>query len=114
MDSSWVQRLQEMDNVIARFLRNPEKDVPTGIVYFVRAGETDLVKVGYSADLSTRMRTLQTANGEELTLEHVHESNDVRTDELGFHRELGAQHIRGEWFRLPCGFDFGALARRAL
>jgi hypothetical protein len=49
----------------------PSKEAtPTqGVVYFIRAGDTDQVKVGYTEDLSTRLSTLQTANALFLVVE---------------------------------------------
>ena len=107
LDSVWLQRME----AVARELHSEPRHTPPAEVYFIRAGATDLVKVGCSANVAQRLSSLQTANGEELKLEYSFMSSRAREHELAFHRHLAHAHVRGEWFRLPSGYDFAALVK---
>ena len=107
LDSVWLQRME----AVARELHSEPRHTPPAEVYFIRAGATDLVKVGCSANVAQRLSSLQTANGEELKLEYSFMSTRAREHELAFHRHLAHAHVRGEWFRLPSGYDFAALVK---
>jgi hypothetical protein len=86
-----------------------------GYVYVVRQGSTDNYKIGYAADLKTRLSQLQTASADPLTvhLRLLCDNPDVMETRLhkAFHKKL----IRGEWFKLSakdldlirdvCGFS---------
>jgi len=69
-------------------------------VYFVRAGQTDLVKVGFAWDPDRRLRTLQSANAERLHI--IEKVPGSRAVERRFHKALTrlGLHVRGEWFRI--------------
>jgi hypothetical protein len=84
-------------------------------VYCVRMGTTDLVKVGYSADVPRRIRTFQTANPLELSLEFVLSTTHYRRVERQVHDHLKAcgQHIRGEWFSLASPVDYMSIMQAA-
>jgi hypothetical protein len=95
----------------------PSKEAtPTqGVVYFIRAGDTDQVKVGYTEDLPTRLSTLQTANALSLAVECQFLTSEFVAMEKTLHRCLDQEdrHIRGEWFQIPTGYAYHALIRDA-
>jgi hypothetical protein len=72
-------------------------------VYFIREVGTVYVKVGHSADVDARMRSLQTGSSAQLQLELAVESPKQTDVELErqLHTVLQQQHHRGEWFDLP-------------
>lgn len=83
-------------------------------VYFVRAGDPDAkgyapVKIGFTTDVGQRMRQLQTASPEPLTLLDV--VVGTQAIEAFFHRELAPRRIRGEWFKLRSDDVSEAVAR---
>lgn len=70
-----------------------------GWVYFIRSGETGLVKIGWTAgDAEKRLKDLQTGNGESLRL--LMQTPGTQRDEKALHRRYAEYHVRGEWFRL--------------
>lgn len=68
------------------------------LVYFLHAEGTDLVKIGWTADLDRRFDTLQTGCPHVLRLLGVHIG--PREVERVYHRDLAAYRQRGEWFFL--------------
>ncbi len=81
-------------------------------VYFARSGPTDAVKIGVSHQVGARVKALQTGNDRDLNVEFVTEENALALDlEQALHRHLSSRHIRGEWYSLPRGTDFGAYVR---
>lgn len=67
------------------------------MVYFIQAGDA-AVKIGITVDSERRLRMLQTANHEELTL--LCETQGGKRLEEHYHFKFRKHHIRGEWFRL--------------
>lgn len=70
-------------------------DTSGEVVYFLRAG--DAIKIGYTTNLATRQRSLETASA--VPLELLAFVPGDRNEEARLHREWGHLHIRGEWFR---------------
>jgi T5orf172 domain len=68
---------------------------PAGWVYFIRSGA--LIKVGYTTDLSKRMRSYNSHNPDVQLMAVV---PGTRDDEAAYHKRFAAQKVRGEWFRL--------------
>jgi Meiotically up-regulated gene 113 len=70
-----------------------------GYVYFIKAVETGLTKIGFTLDLKTRYRDLRrsTANSCTLLLETWVESDQSLEEEL--HHRFAAQRVKGEWFK---------------
>lgn len=73
----------------AREMRN---DVP---VYFLRAGDSPYVKIGYALDPLRRAAELQTAHYEELRIVRIIEGG--RASERLAHKLMAHLHVRGEW-----------------
>lgn len=66
-------------------------------VYFIRAGETDAIKIGSSANPRIRLRLFQAGNAETLRIIKLIEAGPKAERQIQKHyRE---RHIRSEWFR---------------
>lgn len=66
-------------------------------VYVLRAGDTDMVKIGWAIDVARRLDTLQTGHYEVLRVIRI-----IVTQEAGekwLHQRFAEQRIRLEWFR---------------
>jgi hypothetical protein len=68
------------------------------LVYFLHAEDTNLVKIGWTADLDRRFDQLQTACPHKLRLLGVHIG--PREVETIYHRDLAPYRQQGEWFFL--------------
>jgi hypothetical protein len=80
----------------------PGEVIRTHRVYFVRAGEHGPVKVGFTADLQTRLRALQTGCPATLRLEC--QIVGTRAIEALLHDWLSGFHVRGEWYRITADY----------
>jgi len=70
------------------------------MVYFIRAGETGAVKIGYvqaGRSIERRLVDLQVGNPDELHLLAVAEGGPALERKL--HRAFSESRIRGEWFK---------------
>ena len=75
--------------------RKADLRVAEGFVYFVRRG--DLVKIGYSSDVRTRVRNLESMGGG--GFDEVVVTPGDRAKEAGYHRQFKELRSTGEWFR---------------
>jgi hypothetical protein len=66
-------------------------------VYFITDDAERVVKIGYSAQPSSRIRALQTSTHRDLRL-HATIPGE-KDDEAAWHRRFDHLHVRGEWFR---------------
>ena len=73
----------------------------TGFIYLIQQGESDLYKIGWTADtdVGRRLSALQTASSENLSLVGSFSASSRQT-EATLHRLLAGHKERGEWFRL--------------
>ena len=70
-------------------------------VYFIRAGESQMVKIGIAADPKQRMNDLQVGNHERLALIGKFKTGtDPWQEERNLHRRFAHLALHGEWFRL--------------
>jgi hypothetical protein len=65
-------------------------------VYFIQAGEGGPVKIGSTADTSSRLRELQCANPVELSL--LREVDGGLAEERWLQKHFSRRRLRGEWF----------------
>lgn len=72
----------------------------TDYVYIIRAGRTNLYKIGISNDPQGRLDSLQTANPYKLKLIHVFKADNAAAAEEELHRLLHNNRMEGEWFKL--------------
>jgi hypothetical protein len=101
--SKWLRRIVlEMDAAA----EPQEESHNSGLVYFIRLGETSLVKVGMTGNIDQRIRTLQCGSPFELNIEYTIQTGQPRLMESMMHRTLTKMglHVRGEWFSLIAGF----------
>ncbi len=69
-----------------------------GYVYFIRAGKTQFVKIGWTSDLRMRLSVLQTGNQAKLKVLRVLPGS--RNTEVSIQVLFGRWRRRGEWFWL--------------
>ena len=71
-----------------------------GVVYIIRAGNAHAVKIGWSGDLASRLRTLQCANAGKLKVLTTIPGDEGLEQQL--HHRFAKSRIRrkNEWFRL--------------
>jgi len=70
-----------------------------GYVYLVQSA-TGHCKIGSSRSVASRLRQLQCANPEPLTLLHQFPSADAQQDEFSLHARFADRRVRNEWFAL--------------
>lgn len=73
----------------------PAPKIHAPLIYFVSAA--DLVKIGFTTHLHSRLGVLQSTTGQDITLEAV--AHGTRLVERQFHVRFGRDRVRGEWFR---------------
>lgn len=73
----------------------PPRPPKLGQVYFVKAGES--IKIGFSVDVRRRVKNMQTAASETMTLLLV--LPGTLADEKSMHDRFGHLRINGEWFK---------------
>lgn len=66
------------------------------MIYFIQAGTRGPIKIGYAADPHRRIKSLQTANSEKLTLLKAIEG-DIDFEKR-IHKALKKYRLNGEWF----------------
>jgi aryl-alcohol dehydrogenase-like predicted oxidoreductase len=59
-------------------------------------------KIGFSANVERRLKSLQTGNPDKLTIHHVEPvpKEQVRLLERKIHKDLAHYRLKGEWFNL--------------
>lgn len=68
------------------------------VIYMVAIDDSAICKVGFSTDVGSRLRQLQTSNPFVLRL--VKTRNGCPILEKAIHNALKKFHVRGEWFRM--------------
>ena len=66
------------------------------MIYAIQAENSERIKFGYSRNVQERLKTLQTANSEKLSL--IVEVDWPKSLEKGIHEFLSKHKTRGEWF----------------
>lgn len=71
-------------------------------MFIYAIGTEDKTKIGVSNNPENRLKTLQTSNGEELTLHYCFEvpDNIAFKFEKHIHKENNHKRMKGEWFSL--------------
>jgi len=78
-------------------LKHPFGHSRSGRIYFIQRGTDGPIKIGFSTNLQARLRTLQTANTDELIL--LYSEAGMELHEARLHTRFKRHHITGEWFR---------------
>lgn len=75
-----------------------------GYLYLIHMGSTTFYKIGMSLDPEIRLHTLQTGNPQPLHLLTTQAVQDMRSAEMGLHRQFESQRVPNpnvrEWFDL--------------
>ncbi len=69
----------------------------TGLVYLLKDGARQLLKIGWTGDLETRMAEFQVANPEAEVIAWFPGSRRIERE---LHERFAAQRAVGEWFRI--------------
>lgn len=80
----------------ADFLRLPKETQYEGVVYFIQSVGGGPVKIGWSKQVTSRLRGLQTGHAERLTILAVLPA--TKETERSIHRALPSHRLHGEWF----------------
>lgn len=68
---------------------------------YIIGNSTDRQKIGFSADVEKRLKSLQTGNPDKLFIHHKILCNgNHREMERKIHNELSYKRLSGEWFNL--------------
>lgn len=67
----------------------------------IRAGQTNLYKIGRTTNIDRRLRQLQTMNSQQLTLVKLIRCHDAIATETNLHHKFKSYRCQGEWFELP-------------
>lgn len=67
------------------------------MIYFIQAGNNGPIKIGIASKPETRLKNLQTAHFDELTIRGVMPGDKEVEKEL--HDRFSSYHMRGEWFQ---------------
>jgi hypothetical protein len=75
------------------------------LVYFIKDPQTNLVKIGYSKNVLTRLEELRYQHGKNLSILFLRSGN--RREEKRMHQVFAASRVHGEWFSFdPAMVDY--------
>lgn len=92
------EAIEEWTTFVNRPPPAPEPEPPEiiGTVYFIRVGA--FVKIGYTGNLASRVKSLSTASATPPVV--IHSEPGTNRDERGYHHRFADLRENGEWFRL--------------
>jgi predicted GIY-YIG superfamily endonuclease len=87
---------------IILYIKYIKKDFTLMSFLYVIGNNTNRQKIGFSADVDRRLKTLQTGNPDKLNIHYFIECEDskVRKLEKKLHKELSYKRLNGEWFNM--------------
>jgi hypothetical protein len=87
--SRWIARAMRAANGIGGY--DP-------VIYFISyENDPTKVKIGYTTNLGSRLRSYRTGSPHEIQVQHVRSGS--REAEQALHRKFANDHIKGEWFK---------------
>lgn len=92
------KRINQITN--CQFGSQPRKNARDGIVYVIRAGQTNLYKIGRTTNIDRRLRQLQTMNSQQLSVVKLIQCHDAIAVETTLHQKYKSYRRQGEWFEL--------------
>ena len=98
----WVRNdvLEEWIRTTSSVCGKKQKTINNGLVYFIGVeNNINVFKIGYSCNLSERLRDLQVGNHCKLTVYKTIENVPQRLEKK-LHHFFDEYRIRGEWFRI--------------
>lgn len=84
-----------------------------GCVYFIKNESNNLVKIGRTSSLNTRLENLRAEYKQPLTLIGTIETKDTINSELEMHKRYKDKRFTGEWFKLT-DKDIGEIKEKFL
>lgn len=93
-----MDRLRHVRDYILKYPPEPTGRTDQGVYIFECQG---MIKVGVTHDPLWRLKVSQTGNPFEIRLLGFRVVEYPFRVEKMLHRNLGAYHVRGEWFRVP-------------
>jgi phage anti-repressor protein len=95
-----LQHIKEFsrDNELQRIEDKLKNDI--GVVYFIQEGKSKYYKVGFTHDLPDRLRALQTANRQYLSVYKSFICHSSCILETIIHKDFKEYNVHGEWFKL--------------
>ena len=100
IDEKNRQRLDQIDAEIEQMLKNKAKGIkPPCIIYLAKDMPRNIVKIGCTASLASRINQLKTSNG---GVELLSQFSGNRDDEKNLHKTFTCmgKRVSGEWFSL--------------
>ncbi|WP_374825373.1 GIY-YIG nuclease family protein [Aerosakkonema sp. BLCC-F183] len=92
------QRINQITN--CKFDSQPKQNARDGIVYVIRAGQSNLYKIGRTTNIDRRLRQLQTMNSQPLSVVKLIQCHDAIAVETTLHQKFKPYRRQGEWFEL--------------
>ncbi|MFB2891978.1 GIY-YIG nuclease family protein [Aerosakkonemataceae cyanobacterium BLCC-F50] len=99
------QRINQITN--CDLPSRPRLNARDGIVYVIRAGHSNLYKIGRTTNIDRRLRQLQNMNSQPLTIVTLIRCHDAIAVETCLHQKFKLHRRQGEWFELtPTAIEF--------
>ena len=103
-----IEKLKNMEHIkkyssqkaIERIENDLDNKNKLECVYFIKEGDDDIFKVGYTGNLIERLETLQVGNSRNLSVYKTIICNSASFYEKFIHHKIQKYHIKGEWYRL--------------
>lgn len=92
---------ERIEQIGGKFPSQPRQTARDGIVYLIRAGETNLYKIGRTTDINRRLKQLQGMGAHTLQVIQLFSCHDAVAVESALHKKFRAYRVQGEWFELP-------------
>lgn len=80
---------------------NPAYKPSPGWVYVMHEDGQGLHKIGMSANVAKRLKTIKASSPSNVTLVHTIQTNDMARAEATLHFQMKEYRVKGEWFCLP-------------
>lgn len=90
----------------------PPKPPKPGHIYFIKALESGHIKIGYTSNLKSRIKSMQTASPFQLELVASYESFGIQEEEALAHEYFKYHRVRGEWFEITYNNIFKFIEER--
>lgn len=107
-DSRWIEhnkRKQEQEKALKlmeeqdrqKALEKRYKSVYPGFVYFIQGESGGPIKIGFTEDINSRLRTLQTGHFDTLIVLCTYPGK--MQQERDYHKQFDQHRLKGEWFK---------------
>ena len=103
-----IEKLKNMEHIkkyssqkaIERIENDLDNKNKLECVYFIKEGDDDIFKIGYTCNLIERLETLQVGNSRNLSVYKTIICNSASFYEKFIHHKIQKYHIKGEWYRI--------------